>query len=245
VTFLGETRRRDINSPLTQGHLKNWWKTKTKHTATQQKNLFELEKTPDSGASPLTVGFIVTVKDPRSHLWFNSGNGHKESFTLAETAIFNETYYFGGYTGYVRVINKKKTKWHAVNFRICVDETPKGELITNFDQTKAAGHVAVGVEGSGLDVSCKISWSIPGEIDWNFGDKEKDSVRSGGLEQSHIYKKPGTFEGKVTVSKPRKKDEFRKFPVIMKEFKMTNKKIFQRDSKDKKYSCTVIAPKNL
>ena len=242
-----ETRQGDINSPLPLGHGGHWGQYVTKRRAQRSKDLFELQMTPDSGASPLTVGFIVTVKDPRSHLWFNSGNSnHKQSFTLAETAIFNETYGFGGYTGYVRAINKKKTKWHEVNFRICVDETPKGELITNFEQTKAAGHVAVGVEGSGLDVSCKISWSIPGKIDWNFGDKERDSViRNGGLEESHIYKKGGTFEGKVTVSKPGKKDEFRKFPVIMEEFKMTNKKKFRGGSRDKKYSWTVIAPKNL
>lgn len=192
------------------------WEMAKRLRGENRQDLFRLQQSTVCGESPLTVGYIVTLNDPRSQIWFSSGYGLVQSFKAAETAIFNQVYPFGGYTGYVRVIDSQKN-WQEQLFKVCVDEPPRRSLLTNFSQTKAAGHVAVGAS-QGLDVSFTVATSGPVEqIIWNFGDGGKGS----GAETSYTYKsaRAEPFEGTVSVFGAAK-EESRSFKVIMKEFKM-------------------------
>ena len=207
-------------------------------------DLFELRQSVVCGIEPLQVGFIITLKYPRSFVWFDSGNRFNKSFKTAETAIFNQEYGFGGYTGYVRVIDNEKN-WQEELFKVCVDRPPKGGLITSFSQTKAAGHVAIRedgrpVEGTGLDVSLAITRSGSGTVYWNFDDDTKEP--NGKDTTSHRYEKEGTFNGSVTVTGNGK--DSRNFPVIIKEFRVRKNLSGIYSTSNEKSSAVVIYNKD-
>ena len=195
----------------------DWEITKRLH-GKEKSDLFEFEQSVICGEGNLTVGFIVTLKDPRSQIWFDSGYGLRQSFNVAETAIFNQVYPFGGYTGYVRVIDSDKN-WQEKKFKVCVDEPQSRIFLTNFSQTKAAGHVAPGATGSGLDVSFSVATTgAEKQIKWDFGDGGSDE----GVEASHIYKsaRKEPFIGSVNFFQNGLSVENISFNVIMKEFKL-------------------------
>ena len=209
---------------MTDNQVSEWqypdpdWEITTRLRGKEKSDLFEFEQSVICGEGNLTVGFIVTLKNSRSQIWFDSGHGLRQSFQLAETAIFNQVYPFGGYTGYVRVIDSDKN-WQEKKFKVCVDEPQSRIFLTNFTQTKAAGHVVPGMIGSGLDVTFGVSTTGSGkQIKWNFDD---GGAPEEGARKSHIYKsaRKEPFIGSVNYFQNGKSVEEITFKVIMKEFK--------------------------
>lgn len=187
----------------------------------ERSDLFELEQSLDSGFNPLPVGLILSIKDPRSQVWFKSGNGLNDYFVGGKTAIYNPTYHTGDYEGAVLVIDSEKN-YKTQTFKVHVEPTQKGRLIENFMQSKAAGHVAEDIVGSGLQATFSISSSVyVKRIVWKYGDgKIEDDMEAEG---HNTYKQGGPFEGSVmaysdgTIPK-----ESRTWRIIMKTLNEAN-----------------------
>lgn len=182
----------------------------------KQDDLFELKQSVETGFNPLTVGLILSITDPRSQVWFRSGNGLNDYFVGGKTAIYNPTYNTGDYKGAVLVIDSKKN-YQTETFSVHVEPTQKGILITNFTHTKAAGHVAEDVVGSGLQATFSITSSVyVKRIVWNYGDgKIEDGMESEG---HNTYKQGRDFEGCVIAyGDGTIPEESRTWKIIMKK----------------------------
>lgn len=206
-----------------------FWPSKIYRRGKKRKGLVECRQSTESGFSPLVVGFIFSLKDPHGEIWFDSGNGYQKHFKGGETVIFNRRYGFGGFTAKVMVVDSNRD-WEEKVFKVCVDESPKGELIVKFFQGKAAGHVAEGVVGSGLQVDFTISSSVyVKQFNWNFGDKVTkkskytklpniQTRRNRVAHYTYVTGRKTPYKGSVEVIGDRLHvPEKRKFSVIMKK----------------------------
>lgn len=187
-------------------------------------DLFKVEHSQihNNGPYPMVVGFIVSPKEPRSEVWFESGNGFNRMYQGGtDTIIFNVEYTSGPYTARIFAIDKEKN-WHTEEITFTVNKPEIGKLIEAFDQRGAAGHVKEGVEGSGLHVSVGFTNSIAFErVEWDFDDGTviKDTKK----ENSNLYKKGGLFNGHIAVYGVRTgTKEHRDFSVILKKLKDTD-----------------------
>ncbi len=184
-------------------------------------DLFELEQSLESGFNPLPVGLILSIKDPRSQVWFKSGNGLNDYFKGGKTAIYNPTYNTGDYEGAVLAIDSKKN-YKTQTFKVHVEPTQKGRLIENFMQSKAAGHVAEDVVGSGLQAAFSIASSVyVKRIVWKYGDGK---IEDGSESEGHnTYKQGGHFNGSVIAyGDGTMPEESRTWKIIMKKLNESN-----------------------
>lgn len=193
----------------------------------RQRDLFTLKQSTCKGISPLTVGFIVKVKDPYSKVFFQPdlGKSVKSPHQLGHLRIFNHTYKvdkdewdrngFKIMWGRFTVLHKDKEHWHYINFKVRIrkNDAKPGELITNFYRTKAAGMTAGG--RGGLDVAfCVSTGRSIKKVKWIFEKGKGQQDRE--LATHYIYKK-GKRErkGSVTVWDYEREHKTREFSVIM------------------------------
>lgn len=182
-----------------------WWQTPELES---KSNLFDFEPKGDrSGISPLSVGVIVTVKDPRSEVYFDPGSGIASTAGGGHKRIFNHVYGTGDYTACVtvrRVRRNEKKEWQTKKFQVHVDPRPFNGIIKNFFQGKAAGQYATGA--TGLDVDFSIALDItPKAIEWFFEPgspilREEGPKAKTLMSVDHIYKNIGTWKGYVKVT---------------------------------------------
>ena len=184
----------------------------------ERKGLFDLRLSTNFGVSPVTVGFIVKVKDPRDTVWFESGDGTRieAPFQKGHYRIFNHTYYGKGeYWGCFTALTKRDQFWQTKMFKVYVSEPTRerGCLITNFMQSIAAGQVGKG--SSGLDVAVSIAnGRAAKKIVWRF-EHDKKPHEGTKLVAHHVYKQPGKWRGNVTAYDFEEKKDSRYFSVIM------------------------------
>ncbi len=177
---------------------------------------------------PLTVGFIVCLKNARSRVEIRPIAN--KNVVLKDRAgpvrIFNYTYNDArDVRGEVTVIGEKP---HSFKISIAKKQKNTRRLISNFFMTKAAGMTTEGA--SGLDVAFCIACSrfIYG-TKWEFGDEVEhgqEPIFSRGtadIATPHIYKIPKEkgWKGQVSVYDSKegmqedKPADSRKFNVIM------------------------------
>lgn len=196
----------------------------------EKPDLCKFKITTQHGKNPLTVGIIVSnMKDPRSQIRFDSGNGKTNRFKGGNTFIYNIVYRTGNYTSRFLIIAKDNS-WKEESFEIKVEESDE-VLIQKFSQKHAAGHVAEGVVGSGLDVLIQYTPRAEAGLDKvDFGhsanmaeNNMRNRVKRGVAH--HFYDKGGTFKGELTIeaSSNDLPKEKRKFMVIMHKLEKGNR----------------------
>ena len=195
--------------------------------STYKFNLFTFTQSVMVGINPLSVGFIVCLKDVRSRVELRPREDELPlKDTVGHVRIFNHTYESArDVIGKITVVDSSK-KSESHNFKIGIEEQNTRRLISNFFMTKAAGHTTEGA--SGLDVAFCIACSrfIYG-TKWEFGDPQdpepKISPRTAEISTHHIYKTPrkAGWLGQVSVYDSKdgmqqdKPADSRKFNVIM------------------------------
>lgn len=175
---------------------------------------------------PLTVGFIVCLKDARSRVELRpiANKNAVLKDRAGPVRIFNYTYNDArDVRGEVTVIGERP---HSFKISIAKKQKNTRRLISNFFMTKAAGMTTEGA--SGLDVAFCIACSrfIYG-TKWEFGDpqdpKPKISLRTAEISTHHIYKTPrkkgwlgqvSVYDSKEGMEQDKPADS-RKFNVIM------------------------------
>ncbi|MBI2005411.1 MAG: hypothetical protein HYS80_01465 [Candidatus Aenigmarchaeota archaeon] len=194
---------------------------------------FTLIQSAMLGDVPLTVGFIVCVKDPRSKVELKPREN--EDIVLngrgGSARIFNHTYYDArDVIGKVTVNSGTGLESRSFKIYLRKNQNKEERLISNFLMTKAAGHTTEGA--SGLDVAFCIACSsyIYG-TKWEFGDesecgqKPEISLGTAGIATHHIYKIPKkdgwkgqvfVYDSKEGLQKDNPADS-EEFNVIMKD----------------------------
>lgn len=170
------------------------------------------------------MGFIVSYKDPQSQVWFDSGNGFTKSLNGGTTTtIYNVEYYEGTYQGRILVIDEDKN-WQEDTFDVIdVIKPPLGKLMSSFTQSSTAGHIKVGVRGSGVHVKVGFTSSVDYEkVEWDFGYEPVENHRTNS--HGRLYDRDGMFEGHVKVTGVNTTEsEQRNFIVILKKLLETDR----------------------
>lgn len=182
----------------------------------KQDGIFEVQVSAKCGINPHTVGFIVSVKEPKTKVWYKLCEDRVEKYVLiTKSQSFNFTYPGSGiFRGYF-IARDKNHFWRKIGFEITVDENSAkpGDIITNFYQGKA-----VGIKD--LDVCFSIaSGRALDRVDWIFDDEnpppdpKKKSIKQS-AHNSYKHKKT-PYTGKVIAWDYEGNRQDREFQVII------------------------------